>query len=202
MIIAIEGIDASGKATQSKLLAQRLGAAKFSFPNYDTPSGIIIKKMLTERAWMVPKIHHAETFQAMQTINRLEQYGLITSLQAMGKPIVFDRFYVSALIYGSCDGVSEDWLRFIQAPLPEPTHQIFLDIPVEESFRRRSMRRDVNERNKAYLENIRTAYLALFNRMRKLQYHGDNAKRLSWHIVDGLGTIEEVHTLICDAIGI
>ena len=51
-IIAIEGIDGSGKATQAKLLADRLEAdnlqiAKFSFPNYNSPSGRVIKEYLT-----------------------------------------------------------------------------------------------------------------------------------------------------------
>ncbi len=33
MLIVIEGGDAAGKQTQSKLLAEKLNAARFAFPN-------------------------------------------------------------------------------------------------------------------------------------------------------------------------
>lgn len=50
-LIVIEGTDGSGKETQSKLLRERicgeLGACGyFSFPRYDTPTGMIIKRYL------------------------------------------------------------------------------------------------------------------------------------------------------------
>ena len=47
MLIVIEGVDCSGKETQSKLLQQKLiscgkKVARFSYPFYDSPTGRII----------------------------------------------------------------------------------------------------------------------------------------------------------------
>lgn len=51
MIIALEGADAAGKATQAKILVECLRAAghvveSMSFPNYETPTGKLILEML------------------------------------------------------------------------------------------------------------------------------------------------------------
>lgn len=53
-VIVIEGIDGSGKETQSKLLVDKLNnlgirAIEFSFPMYDTPSGKIFKECVLGR---------------------------------------------------------------------------------------------------------------------------------------------------------
>ena len=53
MLIAFEGIDQSGKATQANLLCMRLSKAgsavsQFSFPNYDGTIGKVIGAFLSE----------------------------------------------------------------------------------------------------------------------------------------------------------
>lgn len=202
MIVAFEGIDASGKQTQSLKLAQKLAAARLSFPNYDTESGRIIRAYLNGHCYTVPAMYDGHVFQALQTINRLEMYGLIMELQRHGRAIVFDRYYASALVYGTADGVSEEWIKLIQAPLPEPDHQVLIDIPVAESFTRRPDKRDARYEAKAeILEEVRKRYLHLFNKERNRDNHGEYAKLRNWHIVDGVGTIEEVHERICAAVG-
>ena len=64
-IIAIEGIDGSGKSIQSRLLAAKLQAdnlqvAEFSFPNYDSPTGAKIADYLNG------KLGDVETFNAYE----------------------------------------------------------------------------------------------------------------------------------------
>ena len=48
LFITLEGADCAGKASQSKLLADGIGATLFSSPDYTTPSGILLKKHLHE----------------------------------------------------------------------------------------------------------------------------------------------------------
>ena len=50
-LIVIEGLDGSGKATQTKLLCDRLSKldieyTKMSFPNYESPSSALVKMYL------------------------------------------------------------------------------------------------------------------------------------------------------------
>jgi thymidylate kinase len=201
MLVALEGIDACGKNTQSRLLAKKMNAAHMAFPNYDTVTGQMIQQYLRDFMWVNPKLHAPYVFQALQTVNRLECYGLIESLRRMGKNIVFDRFDASAYVYGGADGVDPDWLCSIQVPV-EIDHRILLDVNVNTSFDRRPERRDKIERNGAYLADVRARYLTLFNKMRRLNYKGEQPRLSSWHIVDGNGTVDEVHARVCAAIGV
>ena len=52
-IIVIDGMDGTGKETQSKLLIEKLKekdekVIRFSFPNYDSDSSFFVKKYLHE----------------------------------------------------------------------------------------------------------------------------------------------------------
>lgn len=202
MMIAIEGIDASGKATQSVWLSQKLKAALFSFPNYTTPTGVMIRKMLVNQMWVSPTMYDATVLQALMTINRYEQAGVIAAKRSLGQHVVCDRYVASSHVYGTFDGVSSDWIALISDCLPQPDHYVLIDIPVALATERRPEARDKYERDKKGMEAKRSAYLHLFNRMRKLQYKGDSPSLLPWHIVDGQGTVAEVHARICAAIGV
>lgn len=210
MIVAIEGIDASGKATHSKLLAERLGGTRFTFPDYETSAGKAILAHL-KRQWQcvgdlmeedkdgtwderidgVPL--DAMVFQALQTVNRLELLPQIAVAHARG-PVVFDRYYASALVYGGLDGLDVKWIQLIQAPLPEPDVWVLIDVSPEEGVRRRPERRDRYEKQADLMEKVRASYLRLFEERR--------AARNAWRVVDGHGTIEEVQARIAGAIGI
>src|ERR1700742_1765878 len=120
MLVAFEGIDASGKATQSQLLAAKLGSTRISFPDYNTPSGRIIKAHLSGHSYTMPSMYDDWVFQALMTVNRAEKFSLIQKLRASGKPIVFDRYWASAIVYGGLDGVAEDWLYTLGEFMPQP----------------------------------------------------------------------------------
>ena len=64
MIIVIEGGDQAGKKTQTELLAKALKSRKlktkvFSFPDYSTPIGKQIEKLLTGKRKFPPQVIHA-----------------------------------------------------------------------------------------------------------------------------------------------
>lgn len=194
-LIAIEGIDASGKATQTKLLASKLGGAVMSFPDYDSITGGLIKAYLGEEwetvttkvSQLDPNKLDGMLFQCLQALNRYEVADEIRA-RAATAPLVFDRYTASGFVYGSEDKVPMDWMRAVHSSLPQPDLWILVDVPVEASFARRPERRDRNETNRPLLERVRVGYLRLFEEMQ--------SKRLPWHVVSGMGTTDEVHARI------
>lgn len=226
MIICIEGGDACGKQTQTTLLAEKLGGARFAFPNYTTPAGKAILAHL-KRQWQAigdlmerdPKDNTYDekidgvpldplVFQALQTVNRLELLPQIYEAVVRG-PVVFDRYTLSGLVYGGLDGLDPKWVSLINDSLPKPNVWILLDVPVEEGWRRRPERRDRIESNRPYLEKIRVSYLRLFTVCREVDMQTELENRRQggaltlprWHVVDGVGTVAEVHERIMNALG-
>jgi dTMP kinase len=61
ILIAIEGIDGSGKDSQAQRLeewisARGLNVFRFSFPTYTTPLGKVIQQALTESSFLVSSV--------------------------------------------------------------------------------------------------------------------------------------------------
>jgi thymidylate kinase len=219
LIVVIEGMDAAGKATQSKLLAEKIGATRFTFPNYDSPTGQIILGHL-KKEWMAMKlvgghctcadsVCDAQVFQSLQTVNRLESLPAIEYAQKLGS-IVLDRYWQSAVVYGALDELDSEWLRLVQErPMPPADVNILIDIPVEEGFKRRPERRDRYEVNREFLEKVRIEYLKLWGvndldcwRQSAHGIYGETSrfvvitKRPGWWVVDGRGSVEETQGLI------
>jgi len=208
MLIAVEGMDASGKATHTKLLAEKLGGVVIDFPHYSTPVGHLIKSHLLSEWKATPRQEmnfgwrqdnqHLDpmVFQCLQTINRLEKLGDIYAAIHSGKTVVFDRYWASAVVYGGLDGLDVEWIKKIQAPLPEPDLWLFLDIPPEESLRRRPERRDRYEKQPGLMERVRDSYRKLFIENGAEDGSVRSLRKSKWHIIDGMGTKEEVHARI------
>lgn len=198
MIIAFEGGDGVGKATQSKILSARMHAALLSFPVYETPVGRAILSNL-KGEWsagdgrygdygdmlMADKEINALVLQCLQTVNRLELLPAILDYQKRGVPVVLDRYWASALVYGADDGLNPDWLRSIHACLPEPDAWILIDGPG-----RRVEARDRYEADGR----------ALKRRARYLELWGERRPDRRWQVVDGEGSIEQVAERVRDAV--
>jgi Thymidylate kinase len=210
MLIAIEGADACGKTTQCELLAKRLDGVHIPFPNDRTPVGALIRAHLKEMWscgymdmmpvnrsdpwWPKLKLLNPMVFQCLQTVNRIEMLPTVRIFQEAGRHVVFGRYYVSALVYGGLDGLNPEWIRQTQCVLPEPDVWILLDIPVEEGFKRKSVGRDRYEADRAFIENVHRGFRAHFNQAAVV----NGGAR--WQIVDGMGTVEEVHERIWEIV--
>jgi dTMP kinase len=157
-IIAIEGIDACGKQTQVALLKEYLGrnakVQDFSFPNYSTATGKKISELLKaeERDPLV--------LQALMTVNRYECQDEIMDALREGFAIL-DRYWFSGYVYGKTDKLNPQWLFNIHTRLIQPDRWIILDIPPEESFRRRPVREDQYETEFWRVKQARDMYLEL-----------------------------------------
>jgi dTMP kinase len=179
-IIALEGIDQSGKRTQTRLLAEELkkkGAkvSTISFPIYRSPSGRQIQRFLQGKQKYPTTVLHI-----LYSLNRWENQEQIVRLTQDSDFVIADRYYPSNLAYGVSRGLSLDWLQGLDRGLPTASLVIVLDVPVRASFARKSRGRDVQEKNRQLLVKVRRTYQTL-------------AKKLGWKVVDATRPVEEVH---------
>lgn len=208
MFVAIEGVDAAGKATQSKVLADRLGARLFSFPDYTTPAGHLILGHL-KRYWSAlpdegsadakvqvgdVDILNAKVFQALQLANRMEHASELDHLIAQGRHIVADRYWASGAVYGQADGLDPMWLMRIHEHLPQPDLNLLLDIDPGQSSERRPERRDRYEKQEGLMETVAVLYRQLWRTM------ADKYGQRCWLVIDGRGTVDDVRSQIWRAV--
>ncbi len=217
MLIVIEGGDAVGKQTQTTMLAEKLNAARFAFPNYESPTGKLIlqhlKKQWRAEAFVgadVPSQNYLNDliFQSLQTANRLESLPSIQAAIAAGSHVVFDRYWQSACVYGALDGLDEAWLHLVQErPMLPADVSILIDVPVEEGFKRRPERRDRYETNRPFLERVREKYLELWwgTGAQMPEWESDELwtkARDGWFIVNGTNNVEDVHLSIVEIVAL
>jgi dTMP kinase len=186
-LIAFEGLDQSGKQTQAERLAAALSAAGrrvelLSFPDYKTAIGIEIGRALHGEGDYQPDV-----MQLLYVANRFEHRGHIESAIDQGGIIVCDRYLASSVAYGEAQGLDAEWLTAIQAPLPQPSLTLLLDIPPEASLARKQLARDRYERDLALLARVRASYRR-------------QAQQPSWQLVDGHRAKDEVTESVYSAL--
>ena len=179
-LIAVEGIDQAGKKTQTSLLAKSLRREGFkvttlSFPFYQTGSGRLIRAFLAGRAKVSPNVLHM-----LYSLNRWEKLETVTGLLKENDFVLCNRYIPSNLAYGEARGLNVEWLSGLDSGLPEPGVVFVLDVPVPRSFSRKTTKRDVNEKDRTFLDRVRRNYRIL-------------ARRFGWRLIDGTKSPEEVH---------
>ena len=178
--IDLEGIDQSGKATQTRLLLrefqrQGLTTVSIDFPVYSSGIGREIRAFLNGR-----KNYDSHTVHMLYSLNRWENRERI--IQALGSAdiVMTDRYTPSNLAYGLAKGLDLEWLANLDRGLPEPEKILVLDVPVEYSFARKRESRDVHERDSELLLRVRRNYLNL-------------ARKFGWRVVDATRPAAAVH---------
>ena len=172
MLIAMEGLDQSGKATQSQLLRDQLRqggtrARLVSFPDYGTSIGEEIA-----RALQGEREYGADVMQLLYIANRHERKADLERWLDGGLVVVCDRYVASSVAYGEAQGLDVDWLTQTQRFLPAPDLTILLDIAPELAVNRKTTGRDRYERDLALLGRVRDSYLR-------------QAEQAGWVRVDG-----------------
>lgn len=213
MLIDIEGVDGSGKATQSRLLYEYLQSCGyncklFSFPNYDSESSIPVKMYL--RGDLGENLNCLNVYQAaiLYTIDRLLTMKPLDLSDY--DYVIFDRYMPSNLIHRAAqlDDLNDvdkfiEWaedLEYGKLELPKPDITILLDLPVEESIRLAHLRknlkngeaRDIAEKDFSHLKKSceRAKYVA---------------NKLDWQVIDcmkngQIAPVEEIQARIRDII--
>ncbi len=210
MIIAIEGHDAVGKATQSKLLAERLKGTCITVPDYSTETGAAILGNL-KKEWCAQgnlRDDEAETiklnplvFQSLMIMNRYEMVPRINEALKSG-PVVLDRWTQSSTVYGVCSGLDREWCERVQSSLLKADVNILIDVPIDEGFKRRPERRDRHETDKPFLEKVRREYLHMWGSPQMTLATGVRhiKTKAGWYVINGLGTVEQVEVRIMDVL--
>jgi dTMP kinase len=159
LLIALEGLDQSGKQTQAEMLRDSLRARErrvrlLSFPDYGTSIGEEIA-----RALQGERDYGPDVMQLLYVANRYERREEIERWLDGGLILVCDRYVSSSVAYGEAHGLDATWLLHIQKYLPPPDLTIVLDIAPESAAKRKVADRDKYERDLAMLNRVRSSYL-------------------------------------------
>lgn len=176
-LIAIDGVDASGKQTQTTLLMSRLRAEgkdvkMVSFPAYNQPSSALVKMYLDGKFGDKPSDVNAYATSTLFAADRFATYRTDWGKDYNnGTLILADRYVSSNLIHqaSKIDSPEEKqkfiaWLEELEYgvySLPRPDVTLFLDMPPEygaELMRDRlnkangKNKKDIHESDFSYLE--------------------------------------------------
>lgn len=158
MLIAFEGLDQSGKETQTRQLRTRLQSERhvvraMSFPDYGTSIGQEIQHALAGSREFSP-----EVMQLLYVANRFEHKARLAHWLEAGDIVVCDRYRASSVAYGEAQGLDPRWLEEIQRHLPEPALTLLLDIAPDTAVNRKRSNRDRYERDLGLLARVRDSY--------------------------------------------
>lgn len=181
MIVAFEGLDGSGKGTQSQILSAKMSAkgidnSLYSFPNYKgTNFGLEVGKYLNGSFGALDEI--PPQFPVMlYAMDRFEMKKSIMADIAAGSNIIFDRYVPSNIAHQAVkfpenqQKTFSDWVKRLEyniLEMPSPDVIIFLDASPEiagkmvEKKGKRSYTdavKDIHEENENYIHKVYNMY--------------------------------------------
>ena len=183
-ILVVEGIDGSGKGTQSKLAYDTLTrqghrCAYFSFPRYEqTFFGKRIGDFLNGEFGTLDELNPF-LVSLLYSGDRFESREAILQAQTESELVILDRYVPSNIAHqaSKLSGAQRtqliEWIEQIEYEIfavPKPTRIILLDTPVETSqdlIARKAARTytdhaaDLQESDVSYLAKVRDVYLEL-----------------------------------------
>ncbi len=203
-IIVIEGIDGSGKETQSRLLVNTLKkmgykAIEFSFPMYDTPTGKIFKEcILNSNSWFKEGYTNLEPELVCLYTAADRKYNIKKINEYLDKDyiVVINRYTSSNMAnQGSKYNDSEerfymyqwiDKLEYWLLKLPKPDYTILLNMPYKYN---KQVSFDFNDN--------------IYNQDKILLAYKELAELYNWDVIDCIvlnkeKSIEEIHKEIID----
>jgi dTMP kinase len=159
--ICVEGLDASGKTTQSKLLVKNLRKKGFDAAYTTEPSreriGRLIRRHVLLGENRLSVVLEALLFAA-DRIDHLERE--VTPALKEKKIVVSDRYLYSSLAYQGAAGLDLKWIEEINKWAVKPDLTIYIDIPPEVVLQRLKRKKSVME-NLQNQQRVRDIYLKL-----------------------------------------
>ena len=156
-ILVFEGADKTGKETQSKLLQKALCDAGYNAMRVEVPTKAcprtyaLIYKMLKDgsaKRW-------PNAFQFVQFLNKwMFQHRVLPGLMKYNDVVIFDRWSLSAIIYGNATGVNRTLNQFLYNRLKKADVTLVFH---GKSFRRKAAD-DSYEKDTDLQEKVAIAY--------------------------------------------
>lgn len=180
-LIVIEGLDGSGKGTQSELVTQALvdrgfKVKKLTFPDYDSPTSSLVKMYLGGELGDTPddvNAYAASSFYAVDRVASFIKYWKKDYEEC--DYIVADRYVTSNIIYQMskvADSERDEYIKWCEdyeynrLCVPRPDIVIYLDMPPAVSQKLMSGRyngdeskKDIHEKNMNFLLSCRKSAL-------------------------------------------
>ena len=177
-LIVVEGLDGSGKATQTALLEQALQqkqtVRRVSFPDYKEMSSALVKMYLNGDFGSAPQSVNAYAASSFYAVDRYASYKRCWQRDyESGAVILADRYVTSNAIYQMVKLPKEEWMPFLhwlsdyeydKLGLPRPDRVIYLDMPPEASqklllkrYAGDESKKDIHEASLAFLLKCREA---------------------------------------------
>jgi dTMP kinase len=184
-LVAIEGIDGTGKSTLAGALADALRLrgedVVVSFEPTRGKFGRQVRELaVTGREGVTPE-REAELF----TLDRFEHVrDVIAPALAAGKTVILDRYFYSTMAYQGARGLDPIKIEEANAFAPKPDLLVLLDLPVAEALERitkkrgsipdhfegeeyltqvreqfKNIKRRAGDRQKSFLNKVRKEYL-------------------------------------------
>lgn len=179
-LIVIEGLDGSGKQTQTSLLREALKdegrkVLSVSFPDYGQPSSALVKQYLAGEFGAAGDVspYAASAFYAVDRFASFHKFW--KKSYEDGYTILADRYATSNLIYQMCKLPREDWDAFAawmddyeygKLSLPKPDLVLFLDMHpgvsrslISKRYGGDESKRDIHEADYTYIMKCRECAL-------------------------------------------
>ena len=191
-LLVLEGLDGSGKSTQTARLLQALREAgtpvrQIKLPDYENPSSTLVRMYLSGDFGADPTALSAYAASSFYAVDRVASFLLDWKRDYSSDTLVLaDRYTTSNPIYQMTKLPESEWESYLfwvedyeydKLGLPRPDQVLFLDMPVEISQAMMTRRydgdegkKDVHESNVQFLNDCRKA--ALFT-----------AERWGWDVI-------------------
>ena len=180
-LIVIEGLDGSGKSTQTKLVKEYLESKgadvhQIKLPDYESDSSALVRMYLRGEFGSSPADVGAYAASSFYAVDRYANF--VTKWKEdyeSGRIILADRYATSNAAHQMTKLARDEWddylawledFEYVKIGIPKPSLVVFLDMPVEISQKLMTSRysgdegkKDVHEADVAYLTACRTAGL-------------------------------------------
>ncbi len=215
-LIVIEGLDGSGKGTQSALVTKALEdrgykVKKLTFPDYDSPTSSLVKMYLGGELGDTPddvNAYAASSFYAVDRVASFIKYWKKDYEEC--DYIVADRYVTSNIIYQMSkvpDSERDEYIEWCEdyeynrLCVPRPDIVIYLDMPPAVSQKLMSGRyngdeskKDIHEKNMDFLLSCRKSALYALHKLSWVHIScadGDEPKSIETITQQILDTIDE-----------